>query len=360
MRLLFALPGFHRVDRGAETALLSLAEELARTGDQVDVLGSGHERAGPAYRFRHVPAPSRERFERFPKLPGLRTEMAYEEAGFAFNLARQLRPNLYDVTLTCAYPYTNWTLRARGGDAAHVFVTQNGVWPAVSDDAEYRFFGCDGLVCTNPDYHAQTRERWNAALIPNGVALDRFAPGPPMREALGLPYDRPVVLMVSAFMASKRVPDGIRAVAGTRDAFLIVAGDGPERDATDALAADLLPGRYKRMTLPAERMPDLYRSTDAFLHMSRRESFGNVFIEAAASGLPVVGHDSALTRWILGDEQFLCDTEDIPATTEALDRALATGRREPPASLSRFSWPTVASQYRSFFEQVVDGRRTAA
>lgn len=41
MRLLFALPGFHLFDRGAEVALLSVAAELAKKGDNVTVVGSG-------------------------------------------------------------------------------------------------------------------------------------------------------------------------------------------------------------------------------------------------------------------------------------------------------------------------------
>jgi len=37
LRFLFALPGFHQEERGAEVALLSVAEELAKLGDQVTV-----------------------------------------------------------------------------------------------------------------------------------------------------------------------------------------------------------------------------------------------------------------------------------------------------------------------------------
>ena len=46
MKLLFALPGFHRFDRGAEVALLAVAEELAKQGHAVTVMGSGEPRAG--------------------------------------------------------------------------------------------------------------------------------------------------------------------------------------------------------------------------------------------------------------------------------------------------------------------------
>src|SRR5690606_2351401 len=142
---------------------------------------------------------------------------------------------------------------------AHVFVTQNGDWPAVSEEAEFRTFSCDGLVCTNPDYAARNRQRWACALIPNGVDLERFRPGQAERQTFGLPADKPVILMVSALIESKRVLDGIRAVAALEDAILVVAGDGPLRDEVTRLAEELLPQRFKRVSLAAAEMPGLYR-----------------------------------------------------------------------------------------------------
>ena len=41
MRILFALAGLHRVNRGAEVAFISIALELARTGHKVALIGSG-------------------------------------------------------------------------------------------------------------------------------------------------------------------------------------------------------------------------------------------------------------------------------------------------------------------------------
>lgn len=361
MRLLFALSGFHRHDRGAETALLSVAEELARTGTQVTVAGSGQPRAGTAYDFIHVPAVPRERFERFPPMPFFRNETHWEDATFAAHLTRRVDPRHYDAAVTCAYPYTSWTLRRFGREPrpAHIFVTQNGDWPAHARNAEYRFFRCDGLVCTNPAYLARNEARWTCALIPNGVDLERFRPGPSSRAAFGLPLDRPVVLMVSAFMDTKRVLDGIRAVAKLPEAYLVIAGDGPLREEGDALAARLLPGRYHRLSLTAERMPELYRAADAFLHLSKVESFGNVYLEASASGLPVVAHDYALTRWILGDGRWLCDTDEEGELVARLADALRAGPQEPSPGLQRFTWPAIAADYRRFIGKVAAARMHA-
>lgn len=357
MNLIFALPGFHRVDRGAEVALLAVASELATTGDTVVVAGSGEPREDTPYRYIRIPSVPRERFERLPKFPPMRSETAWEDATFAAGIFSRLNLAGYDASITCSFPFTNWALRKGGSRApAHFFVTQNGDWPAFSDDAEFRFFHCDGLVCTNPDYYARNHQRWPSALVPNGVDLVRFRPGSAKREQFGLPPDSPIVLMVSAFIASKRVLEGIRAVAEMDGAYLVVAGDGPLREEARALANELLPGRYKQLVLSADQMPQLYRSADVFLHLSLLESFGNVYLEAWASGLPIVAHDSERLRWILGEGQFLCDTSEPRQLVASLRSALETGKAAVAPGIERFSWRAIAEQYRQFIEQVLAQR----
>jgi glycosyltransferase involved in cell wall biosynthesis len=355
MRIGFALSGFHRYDRGAEVALLAVADALARGGDKAVVFGSGHERLGCAYEFRHVPALARERFERFPSLPFFRNETALEDASFSAALLTRYRPSDFDVVVTCAFPFAHLSLRAPtiGRRPKQVFVTQNGDWPAFSHDSEYRLFRCDGLVCTNPDYFDRNRERWECALIPNGIDPKRFGGADSDRAQFGLPENRPIVLMVSALIESKRVLDGIRAVAQHPSAHLVVAGDGPLRVEAEELANELLPGRYTRLTLGAAQMPLLYRAVDAFLHLSLLESFGNVFVEALASGLPVVGHDTSRLRWIVGNDEPLCDTEDQAALSATLAKAMAIGRCSAPVDIGRFTWDRIAAEYRSFFERLI-------
>lgn len=359
MRILFALAGLHRVHRGAEVAFIAVARELSKLGHEVTLIGSGQVRPDEPYRFLHAPAIARERFERFPKFATLRGETSWEEATFLPGLLARYRPSSYDVTATCAFPYTHWALKrpvAGGRRPKHVFITQNGDWPAQSEDAEFRFFDCDGLVCINPDYFERNRRRFRSALIPNGVDLDQFHPGPPDRARFGLPADGKIVLMVSALIPSKNVAEGIAAVAQVPDARLVVAGDGPLREELRQQAANLLPGRFHQLTVPAAEMPALYRSADVFLHLSRDESFGNVFVEAMATGLPTVAFDSAKTRWIIGDEEHFPAERSAAAIASAVGAALEQGEEERPKRLARvrsFSWPEIGRQYEKFFEQVI-------
>lgn len=390
IRVCFALPGLHRVSRGAEATFEAVARELAHNPDfEVTLIGGGAPRPGEPYAFLPAGLTPRERFEKWPRLPPLRNEYRWEELFFVRPLRRVLRPEAFDVTVTCSYPFVNWVLRSRRKNRRprHVFVTQNGDWPARRKNAEYRFFSCDGLVCTNPEYFDRQCRTWNAALIPNGIDATRFTPGAANRSEFGLPDDAKIVLMVSALIPSKHVLEGIRAVARLPDAFLLVAGDGPLRAEFDALAAQLLPGRHRRLSIAMDRMPGLYRCADAFLHMSRDEAFGNVYVEALASGLPVVAHDYPTARWILSSPcanlptignartadfqswetpvagtllsprlAWLVDTTRDAPTADAIACALAAPRHAAQArhalAASRFAWPIVAEKYAAFLAEV--------
>jgi glycosyltransferase involved in cell wall biosynthesis len=361
MKVLMALPGLHRVNRGAEVAFESVATELAcMKGFDVTVVGSGPEIPGRPYRYIPVKMIPRERFEKFPTFPPLRSEYCWEEATFAWSLHRVVQALHPDLTVTCSYPFVNWVLRglrdASGRKSNHVFVTQNGDHPPRRTNSEYKLFHCDGLVCTNPEFYAYNKDTWRSVLIPNGIDVTLFSPGSGARVELGLPPEGKLVVMASALIPSKNVTLAVRAVAQIPGVTLAIAGDGPCRDEVDGLAHELLPGRYFRRNLRREQMPGFYRSGDAFLHLSRDESFGNVYIEALSCGTPVVAHDYGTTRWILGDRATLVDATDPTIIASALRQVLSVTQIDCSSShqavKERFAWPLIAAAYARFFREV--------
>ena len=155
---------------GGRKSLLSLSPKNSAAAGKCDL-----DRLRPRPRRDLVSLPAREKrkrnhFERWPQLPGLRNEYCYEELTFLPELLLRFSPSSYDITVTCSYPFTSWALRRPTWPARrprHVFVTQNGDWPAYIRQSterqyEYRFFDCDGLVCINPDYYERNKEGGSA------------------------------------------------------------------------------------------------------------------------------------------------------------------------------------------------------
>lgn len=370
LRLAMLLPGLGRVHRGAETAFLELARALAARPDFEVVLYGAGDRVPEGLRIRTVPCAPRERFESFPSLPTLRNECAYEELAFVLALARAdaFDPRAHDAALVCSYPWLDWYLRLRRDRRARkpkiLFATQNGDWMVRAGNREYRFFDCDGLVCLNPEHLRANRSRFPSALVPNGVDPEVHrprAPGEPRPETL-FEGDAPIVLMVSALIPSKRVDFAVEAVARVPDARLVVAGDGPERGRLAELARRRLPDRHRFLgAVDRSRVPGLYRSADAFLHASRDEPFGIVYLEAAASGLPVVAPDLPAPRWILGETARFADPDSPEAFAEALERALRdpdaadAARRARARVVADWTWERQADRLARFAQAVVRG-----
>lgn len=365
----FVLPGLGRVHRGAETAFLELARSMAlHQGATVHLFGSGKD--WPEGCHGHtIPCIRRENFEKWPKIPVMRSDCVYEEATFAWNLWRHAdwKPSQYDCVISCSYPFVNWLLNSlsRSSRPIRIFSTQNGDWACSSGSSEFRFFGTDGVVCINPEYYERNKNKYPCALVPNGVDPEVFhPPESPMERDPRIPADQPLIFMASAMIPSKGVDHAIRGVARAGKGFLVVAGDGPERSNIARLAASELPGRHLLLgSIPRTQMPLWFRQADLFLHASREEPFGIVYLEAAASGLPIVAPDEKIPRWILGDLAAFCAPENPESMGQALIGALSRDKQVWGASLRQrvlegWTWKVQAQKYRDLYETIARERRT--
>ena len=128
------------------------------------------------------------------------------------------------------------------------------------------------------------------SVVPNGVDLQLFHSGTP-----SAPRDVSPIrcLAVARLVERKGLGELIRAFALLkRGRFeLEIVGDGPDERVLRALAARLGVAQEVVFTGPLDRarVAERYRAADLFTLPSSAEAFGNVFAEALASGLPIVG-----------------------------------------------------------------------
>jgi glycosyltransferase involved in cell wall biosynthesis len=192
-------------------------------------------------------------------------------------------------------------------------------------------------------------------VVARGVDTQRFHPGhrsEALRASWGAAPDDCVVLSVGRLAAEKNLGLLARAFEGMRQvnprAKLVVVGDGPEREALQAMCPQAL-------LVGARRDADLathYASADVFLFPSLTETYGNVTPEALASGLAVLAFDCAAAAELIrhghngllapvGDaDAFVRRAQDL-AAQPALVRTLRQGAR---ASIQTLDWAQIVAQ----------------
>ncbi len=210
-------------------------------------------------------------------------------------------------------------------------------------------FKPDCLVVFNEDtknYVKQIAPNQRVEIIPNGVNLSLFSPEGE-RFNHGLPGK--IVLTVGALNKQnhKRIHLAIEAVSKLNDVSLLICGDGPDvAYFTSLCEAKLGASRYKIVKVDFADIPNVYRAVDAFTLPSEDEPFGRVYLEAMASGLPVVATDDSMRRTLVGNAGNVCDVTNIDEYAAALAATLSTDwNNKPIEQAANYSWESVAEQY---------------
>jgi 1,2-diacylglycerol 3-alpha-glucosyltransferase len=179
---------------------------------------------------------------------------------------------------------------------------------------------CDYVQEHTPLNLQQSRRR-GAFMIPHGVDVERFRPGAPsnFRSRHGIPADAFLVLSVGTICYwHKRMDHVIREVAALPHAWLAIVGqEAPETAEIKALGEALMPGRIVFTKMPHEELHQAYAAADVFALGSLFETFGIVYIEAMASGLPVIATQHPNQRAIIQQGLFI-DMEAKGALTATL------------------------------------------
>jgi glycosyltransferase involved in cell wall biosynthesis len=180
---------------------------------------------------------------------------------------------------------------------------------------------------------------------PRGVDRDLFRPRP--GADLGLP--RPVFLYVGRIAVEKNVEAFLTLdLPGSK----AIVGDGPAR----AALARAFPDAHFLGEKRGEALAEAYAAADVFVFPSLTDTFGNVLLEALASGLPIAAFPVTGPKDVITDPHVGVLDQDLrKAALAALELPSGAAR----AFAARFSWEESARMFRDNL-LVANGARTAA
>jgi glycosyltransferase involved in cell wall biosynthesis len=204
----------------------------------------------------------------------------------------------------------------------------------------------------------------NVQVVARGVDTDLFRPGrrsEDLRAQWGAHAHSLVLLVVGRLAAEKNLDMVLRAFEAMQtahpDVKLVFVGDGPLRESLRQRCPQAVFAGMRRH----EELAAYYASADLFLFPSVTETFGNVTIEALASGLPVLAFDTAAAAdWVHHDGNGwlvpLGDAEAFPALAARLAREpgrLAQASALACAQVAQLDWQQIALQVEALFLQTL-------
>ncbi len=211
-------------------------------------------------------------------------------------------------------------------------------------------------------------------LWPRGVDSTLFRPDRPgrhqVRQNLGWGADDLVISYVSRIAPEKNVSylaDALAIVARRRpDVRILFVGDGPARSDVERRLGGIASFAGYRM---GEELADYYAAGDLFAFSSLTETFGNVVLEAMASGMPVAalraggvgdtvqpGHTGLLVEPTEPPSRFAEAVLSLIAEPQRM-RAMAEAARAYALSQS---WDAIMGELRHRYEIAIDSQAGSA
>ncbi|MEI7783713.1 MAG: glycosyltransferase family 1 protein [Betaproteobacteria bacterium] len=201
-------------------------------------------------------------------------------------------------------------------------------------------------------------------VISRGVDTQRFSPAhrsEPLRQQWGAGADEPVALYVGRLAPEKNLGLVIRAFEAMKklrpETRLVIVGDGPQRQALmQQCPAAHFAGVRSGLDLAAH-----YASADLFIFPSLSETFGNVTLEAMASGVPALAYKHAAAVALLGagrggvavqvgqEQAFIAQAEQLALD---LGRCRQLGQEARQVALG-LAWDGIVSQFEALLRATI-------
>ncbi len=363
---------YHHVQDGVSLTLNRLVERLLERGDEVLVFGPTvdeppMEHIGELVSVPSVPAPGRPEYRvttRFPRatrkrLEAFRPEIVHIATPDVLGLRALGWAKASGVPVVASY-HTHFPayLKYYGVQAMEGFLWKYERWfygqcqhvyvPSLSVAAVLRVHGiADGL-----------------RLWERGVDTSRFGPQKRdlgWRRGFGIGDDDVLVTFVGRLVLEKGLTIFAEVIEGLQGSGLpvrsMMVGDGPAR----AEMERRLPGTVFTGHLGGDALPKAYASSDVFLFPSDTETFGNVTLEAMASGLPAVCADATGASELVqhGTTGYLAppgDPEGFLDYVARLARSAERRTRLGEAAIARayhYDWDAVLARLRGYYEDIL-------
>ena len=231
-----------------------------------------------------------------------------------------------------------------------------------------RFYGqCDQVYVPSESMMEVLRSHHiddNLFLWERGVETELFNPARrslEWRRSHGIGDDEVVVTLISRLVWEKS-PDIFADVIGQLNANgiphrSVIGGDGPAGDDMKARLPDTIFLGHLR----GEELATAYASSDIFLFPSETETFGNVTLEAMASGIPTVCADATGSRSLVRDgiTGYLAPPGDAGSFYSAVEKlATSSDIRLEMGKLAlkraqEFDWPVILGRIESYYDALL-------
>ena len=215
-------------------------------------------------------------------------------------------------------------------------------------------------------------------VIPTGIPLDRFderhfdpAKAAVIRSELGITENNRVILNIGRVSQEKNLDELLVSlrdyIMRSPDVVLLIVGDGPARKELERLSVEL--GIRRQVIFAGSKPWDeihlYYRLGDVFVGASESETQGLTYIEAMASGLPVVAKDDRCLDDILVDGGNGFSFSDAGSLNSAVERLLVDAEllgsfaESAAVSARRFSAEAYAGSVAGVYAELVSESRSS-
>jgi glycosyltransferase involved in cell wall biosynthesis len=213
----------------------------------------------------------------------------------------------------------------------------------------------DGVIAvsnrTAADLAAVGVRKDRITVVPNGIPLGHIRGIPPADEACD-------VVFAGRLIKDKHVDMLLRACAGTT-VKLTVIGDGPEREALEAMAAGLKVQVAFTGFLEEDALIARMKAAKLFVLPSTREGFSITTLEAMACGLPVITVDAPrnYAKELVGDG---ATGKLVPLDEKSIQEAIneqvlgkypgKMGQDPGAIDVNNYDWDTLVKQLENVYK----------